>query len=118
VQLEARTSQGEVTTTELVTFSRPVVVSTLAEIGLMLAETKALLAKLQASMLCGQVAEYAAHHRACVACGALQPLKDRRTRRLQTLFGTVEVEASRFKACRCCQLVPITGASVSSVSRC
>jgi len=48
----------------------------------LLSETKALLAKLQASMLCGQVAAYAAHHRACVGCGALQPLKDRRTRRL------------------------------------
>jgi len=36
-----------------------------------------------------------------VECGALQPLKDRRTRRLQTLFGTVEVEAPRFKVCRC-----------------
>ncbi len=115
VRLEARTSRGEVTTTELVTFSRPVVVSTLAEVGLVLSETKALLAKLQASMLCGQVAEYAAHHRACAACGALQPLKDRRTRRLQTLFGTVEVEAPRFKACRCRQPVPMTGATVSPV---
>jgi len=56
VRLEARTSGGEVTTTELVTFSRPVLVSTLAEIGLVLSETKAPLAKLQASMLCGQVA--------------------------------------------------------------
>ncbi len=65
VRLEARTSGGEVTTSELVTFSRPVVVSTLAEVGLVLSETKALLAKLQASMLCGQVAEYAARHRAC-----------------------------------------------------
>ncbi len=60
VRLEARTSAGEVETTELATFSRPVVVSTLAEIGLVLSETKALLARLQASMLCGQVAEYAA----------------------------------------------------------
>jgi len=101
VRLEARTSAGEVTMTELVTFSRPVVVSTLAEIGLMLSETKALLAKLQASMLCGQVAAYAAHHRVCAACGVLQPFKDRRTRRLQTLFGTVEVEAPRFKVCHC-----------------
>jgi len=101
VRLEARTSAGEVKMTELVTFSRPVMVSTLAEIDLVLSETKALLAKLQASRLCGQVAEYAAHHRACVGCGALQPLKDRRTRRLETLFGTVEVEAPRFKVCRC-----------------
>ena len=100
VRLEARTSARKVTTTELVTFSRPGVVSTLAEVGLMLDKTKALLAKLQARMLCGQVAAYAAHHRVCAACGVLQPLKDRRTRRLQTLFGTVKVEAPRFKLCR------------------
>ena len=37
-----------VKSTELVTFSRPAVVSTLAEIGLVLAETKTLLARLQA----------------------------------------------------------------------
>ncbi len=115
VRLEARTSAGAVRTTELVTFSRPGVVGTLAEIGLMLAESKTLLTKLQASMLCGQVAEYAAHHRACTTCGVLQPLKDRRTRRLQTLFGTVEVEAPRFKACRCRQPVPMAEATVSPV---
>jgi len=115
VRLEARTSEGEVKTTELVTFSRPGVVGTLAEIGLMLAETKTLLAKLQASMLCGQVAAYAAHHRVCAACEMLQPLKDRRTRRLQTLFGTVEVEAPRFKVCRCRQPAPMAGVTVSPV---
>ncbi len=109
VRLEARTSAGEVTTTALVTFSRPVVVSTLAEIGLVLSETKMLLARLQASMLCSQVAEYAAHRRVCAACGVLQPLKDRRTRRLQTLFGTVELEAPRFKACRCRVTTPMAG---------
>ncbi len=101
VRLEARTSAGELKATELVTFSRPAVIGTLAEVGLLLDESKTLLARLQASMLCGQVAEYAAHHRACAACGVLQPLKDRRTRRLQTLFGTVEVEAPRFKMRRC-----------------
>src|SRR5215210_8381547 len=101
VRLEARTDKGEVKTTELVTFRRPAMASTLAEIGLTLAEAKALLTKLQASMLCDQVAEYAAHRRVCPDCGVLQPLKDRRTRRLQTLFGTVAVEAPRFKLCRC-----------------
>ena len=115
VRLEARTSAGEVETTELVTFSRPGVVSTLTEIGLLLVETKTLLARLQASMLCGQVAEYAAHHRVCAACGILQPLKDRRTRRLQTLFGTVEVEAPRFKLCRCRQPAPMAEVTVSPV---
>ncbi len=115
MQLEAKTEQGEVTTTELLTFSRPAMAGTLAEIGLTLAEAKALLAKLQASMLCGQVAEYAAHGRVCPACGALQPLKDRRTRRLQTLFGTVEVEAPRFKVCRCRVSAPMTEVVFSPV---
>jgi hypothetical protein len=101
VQLEARTDQGEVNRTELLTFSRPAMAGTPAEVGLMLAEAKALMARLQASMLCGRVAEYAATCRVCPACGMLQPLKDRRTRRLQTLFGTVAVEAPRFRVCRC-----------------
>ncbi len=106
VRLEARTSAGEVKTTELVTFSRPGVVSTLAEVGLMLAETKALLAKLQASMLCEQVAAYAAHHQVCAACGVLQPFKDRRTRRLQTLFGTVEVRRRDLRSAAAASLRP------------
>jgi len=94
VRLEVRTSAGELKATELVTFSRPAVIGTLAEVGLLLDESKTLLARLQASVLCGQVAAYAAHHGVCAACGVLQPLKDRRTRRLQTLFGTVEVEGA------------------------
>lgn len=40
VRLEASTSAGEVKTTELATFSRPTMISTLAEVGLMLPETK------------------------------------------------------------------------------
>src|SRR5918998_4208359 len=115
VRLEARTDQGELETMELVTFSRPAIVNTLAEIGLSLAEAKALLAGLQASMLCGQVAGYAAHHRPCPACGVLQPLKDRRTRRLQTLFGTVEVEAPRFRICRCRPSTPVEAATLSPI---
>jgi len=114
VRLEARTSAGEVTTTELVTFSRPAMISTLAEIGLLLAGSKTLLARLQAGMLCGQVAEYAALCRVCPECGVLQRLKDRRTRRLQTLFGTVEVEAPRFRVCRCGPFTPMVEARTVS----
>jgi len=115
MQLEAKTDQGEVKTTELLTFSRPSLAGTLAEVGLMLAEAKALLAKLQASMLCGQVAEYAARCRLCPACGVLQPLKDRRTRRIQTLFGAVEVEAPRIRVCRCRVSAPMAEAVFSPV---
>ena len=107
VRLEATTSASEVKTTERGTISRPAAVSTLAEIGLMLDETKMLLSRLQESMLYGQVAAYAVHHRVCAACGVMQPLKERRTRRLQTLFGTVEVAAPRFKVCHCRQSTPM-----------
>ena len=82
VRLEARTDTGEVETTELVTIGRPVVGGTLTELGLALSEAKAVLAKLQASMVHSQVVEYAARHRVCPRCRTPQPLKDRRTRRL------------------------------------
>ena len=110
VRLEARTDQGEVEITELVTIGRPVVECSLAELGLALAEAKAVLAKLQGIMVQSQAAEYATCHRVCSHCRVPQPLKDRRTRRLQTLFGTVEVEALRFRVCDCCP----TAAAVSS----
>ena len=48
VRLEARTDAGEVKTTELATITRPATASTLAEIGIVLAEAKALLGRLQA----------------------------------------------------------------------
>ena len=115
VRLEARTNQGEVETTELVTFSRPVVAGTLADLGLALAEAKAVLAKLQGIMVQSQAAEYAAYHRVCPHCRVPQPVKDRRTRRVQTLFGTVEVEAPRFRICRCRPLVPMAAAVSSPV---
>jgi hypothetical protein len=70
---------------------------TLTQIGLALAEATTL----QASMVQSQVAEYAARCWACSACGMLQPLKDRRTRRIQTLFDTAIVLASRLRVCRC-----------------
>ena len=101
VPLEARAGQGEVKTTEVVTFDRQAVGGTLADLGLALSEAKVVLAKLQASMVQSQAAEYAACRRVCPQCRVPQPLKDRRSRRLQTLFGTVEVEAPRFRVCRC-----------------
>ena len=113
VRLEARTNQGEVETTELVTLERPVVDGTLADLGLALAEAKAVLSKLQVIMVRSQVVEYAGHRRACPQCWVPQALKDRRTRRLQTLFGTVEAEAPRSRACRRRPAAPPAGAASS-----
>jgi hypothetical protein len=115
VRLEARTSRGEVETTELVTISRPAVADTFVDVGLALSEAKALLAKLQESMVCSQVAEHATCRRICPECEVLRPLKDRRRRRLQTLFGTVEVEAPRFRVCRCRPAASMAGVTFSPV---
>ena len=75
VRLETRTDQGEAEITELVTFSRPVVAGTLADLGLALAEAKAVLAKLQGITVQSQVAEYVAYHRVCSHCRVPQPLR-------------------------------------------
>src|SRR4051794_13965169 len=115
VRLEARTDRGEVEATELVTINRPAVAGTLAGVSLTLAEAKALLAGLQASMVRDQLAGYVAPHPLCPRCGGAQPPQDRRTRRLQTLFGTLEVEAPRFRVCRCRSAAPGSEAVSSPV---
>src|SRR3712207_1372868 len=69
--------------------------ATAAEVGLGLAEAKALLAGLQAAMVRQQLAEHVALGRVCPSCRAVLRVKDRRPHRLQTLFGTVEIEVSR-----------------------
>jgi hypothetical protein len=66
-------------------------------------------------MLRDRVAEYAARSRACPGCGVPQLLEDRRTRRLQTLFGTVEVEAPRSRLCRCRPTTPMAEVAFSPV---
>ena len=68
---------------------------------LTLDDGKALLAGVQRHLVQARVAEYCALRRRCSHCRGLRLLKDTRTRRLNSLFGTVEVPAPRFKPCRC-----------------
>src|SRR5690349_16892971 len=84
VRPKARTGQGEVETTELVTLERPVVDDTLADLGLALSEAKAILTELQVIMVRSPVADHVARHRACPKCKVPQPLKDRRSRRVRS----------------------------------
>ncbi len=56
------------------------------------------------------------NHRVCAASGVLlQPLQDRRARRPQALFGTVEIEAPWFKVHRYRLTTPMTEVTVSPV---
>ena len=75
--------------------------SPLDPLGLTLDDGKTLLAGVQRHLVQGRVAEYSALRRRCSHCQGLRPLKDARTRRLNSLFGTIEVPAPRFKPCRC-----------------
>ena len=75
--------------------------STLDPLGLTLDDGKMVLAGVQRHLVEARVAEYSALRRRCSHCQSFRPLKDTRARRLNSLFGTVEVPAPRFKPCRC-----------------
>jgi hypothetical protein len=115
IRLEVKTGGGEVESLALTTLTRPAGMTAAAEVGLSLAEGKVLLARLQAAMVRRQLAEHVALGRVCPGCQAVQQIKDRRARRLQTLFGTLELEAPRLKACPCRGAVGTPGATVSPV---
>ena len=69
-------------------------------IGLTLEEGKHLLAALQVHLVQAQAEDHSRRRRRCQRCGAQRPLKDQRSRRLVSSFGTVEVRAPRFTPCR------------------
>jgi hypothetical protein len=70
-------------------------------IGLTLAEGKDMLAAMQRHLVQAQAGDHCRRRRRCQRCGVQRPLKDVRSRRLVSLFGTVEVRAPRFTPCRC-----------------
>jgi hypothetical protein len=55
----------------------------------------------QCHLVRAQTVDHCHRRRRCQWCGAQRPLKDQRSRRLVSLFGTVEVRAPRFTPCRC-----------------
>src|ERR1700728_4868768 len=70
-------------------------------VGLMLADGKRTLAGLQDHLVRAQAEEYCRQRRGCSHCGSHRPCKDVRTRRLLSVFGTVEVRAPRFLPPQC-----------------
>jgi len=67
IRPEVRTGRGEVESLALTTVTRPPVMAAAAEVGLSLAEAKALLAGLQAAMVRRQPAEHVGLGRVCPA---------------------------------------------------
>ena len=72
-----------------------------ADLGLTLAEGRALVAGVQAMLVSRQTAGWMAGELACSRCGSALAHKDSRSIVIRTVFGKVEVPSPRLWACRC-----------------
>jgi len=116
IRLEAKTGWGEVQTFEIGRLERRVVGLATHEIGLMLDEAKSILAELQRRIVQTQIDEKVMCERVCTDCLSVRAIRDRRTRVLQTTFGTVRVAAPRIKLCTCVDKGPFHDVSFSPLS--
>ncbi|MBL8238649.1 MAG: ISKra4 family transposase [Bryobacterales bacterium] len=73
----------------------------LENVGLTLAESKQLLAALQAQMVEEQISEYLDRHRRCDQCGEARTHKGAHDLTFQTLFGNLQLKSPRWKHCGC-----------------
>ena len=117
VKLEARTGWGETRTYEIGKLARRVVGLAAGEIGLLLEEAKVLLAELQHCVVRSQIDEQVARARVCGDCLGVRQVRDRRTRTLQTLFGTMTVDAPRLRLCACVNTQGLENLSFSPLSK-
>ena len=85
IKLQARTGWGEATTCEIGALRRSFGGLTADGVGLSLAEAKALLAELQQKIVQSRVDRYVTCDRIFPDCMKLRPLRDQRSRTLQTL---------------------------------
>jgi len=72
-----------------------------ADLGLTLAEGRALLAKVQSILVSQQTAGWMASQVACHRCGSVLAHKDSRLIVMRTVFGKVMVSSPRLWACSC-----------------
>jgi hypothetical protein len=100
--IEARLEGGETSETEATTVA---VVErkdrSVADLGLTLAEGRALLAEVQSILVSEQAAGWMESQLACHRCGSMLAHKDARSIVLRTVFGKVDVPSPRLWACNC-----------------
>jgi hypothetical protein len=71
------------------------------DLGLLIAEGKALLAAVQHKTVLAQVAAWSARHRDCADCGQRRRIKGSYPVTYHTLFGDIELGSQRLHACSC-----------------
>jgi hypothetical protein len=100
--IEARLEAGETSETKATTVA---VVErkdrSVADLGLTLAEGRALLAEIQSLLVSEQAAGWMESQLACHRCGSILAHKDARSIVLRTVFGKVDVPSPRLWACSC-----------------
>ena len=116
IKLEAKTEWGDAQTFEIGRLTRRVAGLAADEVGLTLDDAKAFLAELQRRVVQTQVDETVFAARVCSDCLNVRSVRNRRTRTLQTLFGTVRVAAPRIKLCSCVDKAPFHDVSFSPLS--
>ena len=71
------------------------------DLGLSIAEGKALLAAVQHRTVVAQVAEWSKRHRCCATCGERRRVKGSYPTTFHTLYGAVELNSPRLHRCAC-----------------
>jgi hypothetical protein len=99
VQLVIEPGDGSKVVTEVATLEREAL--TEATLGLTLAESKAILAQLQETMVAQQAASYSTAQQTCPACGAPRRCKGHHQIVVRSLFGTLRLDSPRLRRCAC-----------------
>jgi hypothetical protein len=86
---------------DVMEINRPDDLGDIANLGLTLAETKRLLARLQQEIVAAQVSKHAARRPACTRCGDACRVKVYREHVVATLFGQVTARLPRFRCASC-----------------
>jgi len=72
------------------------------DIGLSIEDGKKIVAGLQSAVVNHEAETYSLFRRVCPDCHTFRPVKDYTSRRIRTVFGTVEVRNPRWMLCRDC----------------
>ena len=98
-QLLSEASYDAPTVSEITTFDRAC--TSVEDVGLTLAEAKAILAEIQTHIVQTQMAEYLETQRPCAQCGRLRPLKGYHPLKFRTAFGEILIRSPRWDHCEC-----------------
>jgi hypothetical protein len=82
------------------------------EVGLSIEAGKKIMAALQGAVVSHEAETYSLFRRVCQDCHTFRPVKDYTTRRIRTVFGTVEVRNPRWALRYCLNTFPARNSAV------